>query len=76
MKSKRSPALPILEKGQLWKTKTAHVEIMFMGKVLAHYRYFTEGRTRVPTTMARVRVIQDHLQANGGRLVKNDRLKV
>jgi hypothetical protein len=76
MKLKQPASLPILEKGQLWKTKTARVEIMDMGKLLAHYRYYTDGRTRVLTTMARVRVIQEHLQANGGKLVKNDRLKV
>jgi hypothetical protein len=75
MKSSRSAALPALEKGQLWKTKTAQVEIMEMGKLLAHYRFFTDGRTRVSTTMARVRMIQDYLKANGGKLVKNDRLK-
>jgi hypothetical protein len=49
---------------------------MEMGKLLAHYRFFTDGRTRVSTTMARVRMIQDYLKANGGKLVKNDRLKV
>jgi hypothetical protein len=76
MKSKKPAPLPALQKGQLWKTKTAHVEIMDMGKLLAHYRYFVDGRTRVSTTMARVRLIQDHLMANGGKLIKNDRLKV
>ena len=47
-----------------------------IGKLLAHYRYFVDGRTRVSTTMARVRMIQDYLNANGGKLIKNDRLKV
>ena len=74
--SKRTAALPTLEKGQLWKTKTAHVEIMAIGKLLAQYRYFTGAQTRVTTTMTRVRLIQDHLKANGGKLVKNSRLKV
>ncbi len=76
MKLKQPTSLPVLQKGQLWKTRTARVEIMDMGKLLAHYRYFTEGQKRVSTTTARVRVIQDHLKANGGKLVKNDRLKV
>ena len=70
------PLFPLSKKGQLWKTKTAQVEIMEMGKLLAHYRFFTDGRTRVSTTMERVRLIQDYLSANGGKLVKNDRLKV
>jgi len=76
MTSKIPQSLPILQKGQLWKTRTASVEIMGMGKLLAHYRYFAGGRTRVCTTTGRVREIQDHLNANGGKLVKNDRLKV
>jgi hypothetical protein len=76
MKSSSSASLPTLQKGQLWKTKTAQVEIMEMGKLLAHYRFFADGRTRVSTTMARVRMIQDYLHANGGKLIKNDRLKV
>ena len=74
MKPKRPAALPILQKGQLWKTKTAQVEIMDMGKLLVHYRYVTEGQKRVITTMTRVRLIQDHLNANGGKLIKNNRL--
>jgi hypothetical protein len=73
MKPKPSASLPILQKGQLWKTKTARVEITYMGKLLAHYRYFVDGQKRVSTTMARVRMIQDYLKANGAVLIKNDR---
>ena len=76
MKLKQSPSLPTLQKGQLWKTRTARVEIMNTGKLLAHYRYFEGDRTRVPTTMAPVHEILKHLKANGGKLIKNDRLKV
>jgi hypothetical protein len=76
MKLKQPTSLPTLQKGQLWKTRTARVEIMNMGKLLAHYRYFTGGQKRVSTTMAPVREILKHLKANGGKLVKNDRLKV
>ena len=76
MKSKPPIPLPTLQKGQLWKTRTAHVEIMDMGKRLAQYRYFAKGKTRAHTTVGRVRLIQDHLNANGGKLIKNDRLKI
>jgi len=77
MKSKRSAALPTLQKGQLWKTGKAHVEIMNVGKLLAHYRLFAEeGQKRVPTTMERVRVIQEYLQAQGGKLIRNGHLDV
>jgi hypothetical protein len=75
MKLKRPAARPTLQKGQLWKTKTAHVEIMNVGKLLAHYRLFAEeGQKRVPTTMERVRVIQDYLNAQGGKLIRNGQL--
>ena len=73
--SKKSAPLPTLQKGQLWKTKNAHLEIMNIGKLLVHYRYFTGSQARTSTTMTRVRLIQDHLMANGGKLIKNDRLK-
>ena len=77
MKPKQSASLPNLQKGQLWKTKTAHVEIMNVGKLLAHYRLFAEeGQKRVPTTMERVRVIQDYLNAQGGKLIRNGSLNV
>ena len=75
MKRKSAATLPVLKKGQLWKTKTARIEIMEMGKLLAHYRFFTEGRVRVSTTLARVSMIQDYLVANHAVLIKNDRLK-
>ena len=77
MKLKPTTALPTLQKGQLWKTRTAHVEIMNVGKLLAHYRLFAvEGQKRVPTTMERVRVIQDYLAAKGGKLIRNERPRV
>jgi hypothetical protein len=75
MKPKHPSSLPILQNGQLWKTKTGRVEIMNIGKLLAHYRYFVEGQKRVSTTMGRVRLIQEYLTANDGKLIKNDRLK-
>ena len=75
MKSKRPASLPTLQNGQLWKTKTGRVEIMSIGKLLAHYRYFVEGQKRVSTTMGRVRLIQEYLTANDAKLIKNDRLK-
>src|SRR5271156_724646 len=68
MKIKIPTPLPTLLKGQLWKTRKAHVEIMEVGKLLAHYRLFApKGQKRVPTTMERVRVIQDYLAAEGGK---------
>jgi hypothetical protein len=76
MKPKPPATLPTLQKGQLWKTKTARVEIMEMGKLLVHYRHFVGGQKRVSTAMAPVRQVLAHLKANGGKLIKNDRLEV
>jgi hypothetical protein len=76
MKLKQPASLPILQKGQLWKTRAGRVEITHLGKLLAQYRYFTGGRKRVHITMAPVHEILNHLKINGGKLVKNDRLKV
>jgi|HubBroStandDraft_5_1064220.scaffolds.fasta_scaffold2602490_1 hypothetical protein len=76
MKLKPLNSLPTLQKGQLWKTPKARVEIVHMGKLLVHYRYFVDGKTRANTTMSPVQAIQEHLKANGGKLMKNDRLTV
>ena len=77
MKPKPSATPSTLQKGQLWKTKTARVEIMEMGKLLGiDYRHFVGGQKRVSTAMAPVRQVLAHLKANGGKLIKNDRLEV
>jgi hypothetical protein len=68
-----TPPLPVLEKGQLWKTDKGHVEIMEVGKTLAHYRLF-QNQKRVPTNLGRIQMVQDYLKTNAGKLVKNDRL--
>jgi hypothetical protein len=74
MKLKKSLIVaPSLEKGQLWKTEKGHVEIMEVGKTLAHYRLFTTQR-RVPTSLGRIQMVQDYLRDNQAKLVKNDRL--
>ena len=68
-----SPPLPTLEKGQLWQTDKGNVEIMEVGKTLAHYRLF-QSQKRVPTNLGRIQMVQDYLKTNAGRLIKNDRL--
>jgi hypothetical protein len=74
MKLKNSPTLPLLEKGQLWKTKTSHVEIMQVGKTLTYYRIFEGEKKRVPTSYGSIQMVQDYLTTNGATRVKNDRL--
>lgn len=73
MKLKKTAAPPELAKGQLWKTEKGHVEIMEVGKTLAHYRLF-QTQKRVPTSLGRIQMVQDYLRNNQAKLVPNERL--
>lgn len=73
MKDKKSAMAPSLEKGQLWKTDKGNVEIMDVGKTLAHYRLF-QNQKRVPTNLGPIQVVQEFLKKNSARLIKNVRL--
>lgn len=74
MKSKKTTAPPQLAKGQLWKTEKGNVEIMEVGKTLAHYRLY-QNQKRVPTSLGRIEMVQEFLQNNQAKLVKNERLE-
>ena len=69
---KKSPAAE-LKQGQQWKMEGRRMEIMLVGKHLAHYRLYQQHK-RVPTSLAAISKIQSYLKANGARLVKNDGL--
>jgi hypothetical protein len=73
MKLKDSTNNHSLEKGQLWKTEKGNVEIMEVGKTLAHYRLF-QNQKRVPTSLGRIQMVQDYLRDNQAKLIKNERL--
>jgi hypothetical protein len=73
MKPKKTVPLPSLAKGQLWKTESGHVEIMEVGKTLAHYRLF-QSQKRVPTSLGKIQMVQDYLRNNQAKLIKNERL--
>jgi len=73
MKLKNSLMLPDIQKGQLWKTEKGHVEIMDVGKTLAHYRLYQTQR-RVPTNLGRIDMVRDYLRNNQAKLIRNDRL--
>ena len=72
LKKEQQP-LPPLEKGQLWKTETSQVEIMSVGKTLAHYRFF-QNQKRTPTTLSPIQMVQDYLKEHSAILVRNERL--
>jgi len=69
---KKSPAAE-LKQGQQWKMEGRRMEIMLVGKHLAHYRLYQQHK-RVPTSLAAISKIQSYLKANGARLVRSDRL--
>ncbi|HEX4645943.1 MAG TPA: hypothetical protein VH598_10070 [Verrucomicrobiae bacterium] len=73
MKLKKLAPPPELVKGQLWQTEKGNVEIMEVGKTLTHYRLFQNQR-RVPTSLGRIKMVQDYLKKNHAKLIKNDRL--
>jgi hypothetical protein len=73
MKLKKNDTPPALEKGQLWVTDKGQVEIMDVGKTLAHYRMINNQK-RTPTNLGPIQVVQEYLKSNGARLVKNERL--
>lgn len=67
-KIKKPKAIP-LAKGQLWKMEDRHVEIMEVGKTLAHYRLF-QTQKRVPISLNNIINIQTMLKDNGAKLIR------
>lgn len=57
-----------IAKGQLWKCGETHIEIVEVGKRLAHYRLFTTHK-KVPTKLVAIPEIQAYLMANRAKLV-------
>jgi hypothetical protein len=68
VKTKKMAPIP-LAKGQLWKMDDRHIEIMEVGKTLAHYRLF-QTQKRVPISLNAITAVQAYLQTNGARLVR------
>jgi hypothetical protein len=73
MKLRNSKPLPPLEKGQLWSMDEAQVEIMDVGKTLAHYRLL-QNQKRTATTLGTIEMVRDYLQNHGAKLITNERL--
>ncbi len=69
MKAKKQPIE--LKPGQLWRLADSHIEIMEVGKSLAHYRRF-KNQKRVPTSLDSIKTVQDYLAKNKATLVKNN----
>ena len=68
IKPKKTTTLP-LAKGQLWKMHDRHLEIMEVGKTLAHYRLF-QTQKRVPISLNNIINIQAMLKENEAKLIR------
>jgi hypothetical protein len=59
-----------LAKGQIWKTRAAHIEIVALGKRFIHYRITRQfGRKQVSAQISGVEAMANYLAANTARLV-------
>ena len=68
MKSNKPASIP-LAKGQLWKMSDRQIEIMEVGKTLAHYRLF-QTQKRVPISLGGITTVQAYLKTNRAKLVR------
>jgi hypothetical protein len=66
--AKKPTPIPLV-KGQLWKMDDKHIEIMEVGKTLAHYRLF-QSQKRVPISLGGIAAVQAYLKTNGAILVR------
>jgi hypothetical protein len=71
MKANRKPLPQSLAKGQLWKTETAFILIVELGKTLIQYKMLKqEHQKAVRTQMTGIATLQEYLESNSARLVR------
>ncbi len=61
---------PPLAKGQIWKTKDFHVQIVERGNILVHYKLLKDLGQMRRTQMSRVESMEDYLRTNKARLIQ------
>jgi hypothetical protein len=72
MKVNRKKSWPALANGQLWKTESAYIQIVELGKRLIDYRMMRElGQARRIQTSS-IETMEKYLKANEARLVKGN----
>jgi hypothetical protein len=60
-----------LAKGQVWKTRTADIEIMALGKEFIHYKVTKQlGVKRVSAQISGIEAMENYLKTNAALLVK------
>lgn len=62
-----------LAKGQVWKTKDFHVQIVDLGNILVHYKLVKDLGQMRRTQMSRIENMEDYLRTNKARLVEDPR---
>ncbi len=62
---------PALAKGQIWKTKDFHVQIVERGNLLIHYKILRELGQMRRTQMSRIDAMEDYLRTNKARLLES-----
>lgn len=66
-----APCIQPLAKGQVWKTRAAHIEIVALGEQLIHYRITNElGTRRVSAQLSGIEAMQNYLEANRAQLAQ------
>ncbi len=61
---------PSLAKGQIWKTKDFHVQIVELGNILVHYKIMKDLGQMRRTQMSRIENMEDYLRTNKAQLVE------
>lgn len=71
MKAKNRIKGPSLKSGQTWKMENSRLEVVLVGKHLAHYRLFRDQNKRAPVELKAIADIEQFLKTNKAKLVKN-----
>ncbi len=60
-----------LAKGQIWRTRVAHIEILALGQRLIHYRITKQlGLKWVSSQISSIEAMADYLKRNAAELIR------
>ncbi len=71
-KQKTNHRQPPLAKGQIWKTKDWHVQIVERGNLLVHYKILKDLGQMRRVQMSRIESMEDYLRTNKARLLPRE----
>jgi hypothetical protein len=72
VRTKRNTRIPspALAKGQVWKMKDVHIQIMELGKRLVHYKMLRDLGQMRRTQMSRIDSMELYLKTHRAKVVK------